>query len=541
MCCSGLWLLSRKDDELVRIHLTLQPAVDLETKNQILHGIYIADISEVRLGACSFAYAKGKHFKNFNACLSLIGSEGCLDLEFEDKEERDWWAERLEILIDEYEMVDRKRMKVVRLATLSPSGRRKPFNFNECVEVKLLQKDLEAGIQVKKYGRDGRMERRKLYLAFHNLTTTSKKAPRPRLLYLRSDELIDELDYDDNKGIDICDICEIRAGLQSYNFNKAKYIYDIKKIRSKAITIIGSERTMSFEIIEGDHNPDEIKDRILNGLELLRYSFKRLLGNFGQEDKEIAEFHRGKILMAVSRSQFYLFKDRVQRRLDEQMVVSAQSTVGVSAALTITEENLQRPVTKADIQAYRRSFTLFDTDNSGSIDATEMMKAMKELGRDINMTESKRIIKEFDNDNSGTIDIDEFIIMMRQTNKVDENVEALLNLYPALYPNKRLITVEEFTSIMNRHSFSKEETMTLSFKQERVRKKGVITERITYFYEEDEENSEEGKSDKKESLDKDDRFTDEQLAYLGEFADLDGDGMVFPQDFTYWLVQSLAD
>uniref|UniRef100_A0A7S2MTP1 EF-hand domain-containing protein n=2 Tax=Octactis speculum TaxID=3111310 RepID=A0A7S2MTP1_9STRA len=313
-------------------------------------------------------------------------------------------------------------------------------------------------------------------------------------------------------------------------------------MRTKAISIVGSERTMCFEIITDSSNSMEARDRIFSALELLRYSFKRLLANFGGEDQEVENIKNGRIILPLSRHYDYLLKPRNDRRVDEQAVIALQSTVGIMAAVTIDEEMLQRPITEEDRARYKRSFRLFDKDGSGSIDAMELMKAMNELGRPTNLDQSIKIIREFDADNSGTIEENEFIGMMRQTYQDDEAVESLLVLYNKLYPHKRLISKDEFSSVMNLYATYKDpQDINPPF----LYKKFKSGPRIFYYYDEDPEIKVKRKR-KELARDRtvtaeDDRLSQENLKSLAEFADVDADGLIYPQDYTHWLVQSLAD
>jgi len=63
-------------------------------------------------------------------------------------------------------------------------------------------------------------------------------------------------------------------------------------------------------------------------------------------------------------------------------------------------------------QAYRETFKLFDTDNSGTIDARELQFAMKALGFKPKKEEIQEMIKQADRNGDGTIDFVEFLDMM---------------------------------------------------------------------------------------------------------------------------------
>merc|ERR1719198_142869 len=54
------------------------------------------------------------------------------------------------------------------------------------------------------------------------------------------------------------------------------------------------------------------------------------------------------------------------------------------------------------------SFKRIDTDGSGEIDESELMKAMSDMGFSMTSSEAKGMIKEFDEDNNGQIDLQEY-------------------------------------------------------------------------------------------------------------------------------------
>ena len=66
-------------------------------------------------------------------------------------------------------------------------------------------------------------------------------------------------------------------------------------------------------------------------------------------------------------------------------------------------------------QYLRSAFKLFDTDNSGTIDANEIAKLLGgEEFKDVYTTEQlEEAIKEVDENGDGEIDFDEFMTMMK--------------------------------------------------------------------------------------------------------------------------------
>ncbi|XP_051127407.1 caltractin-like [Andrographis paniculata] len=63
-------------------------------------------------------------------------------------------------------------------------------------------------------------------------------------------------------------------------------------------------------------------------------------------------------------------------------------------------------------QEIKEAFELFDTDQSGTIDAKELNVAMRALGFEMSEEEITQMIAEVDKDGSGSIDFEEFCHMM---------------------------------------------------------------------------------------------------------------------------------
>ncbi|KAL8171766.1 hypothetical protein V2J09_023570 [Rumex salicifolius] len=70
------------------------------------------------------------------------------------------------------------------------------------------------------------------------------------------------------------------------------------------------------------------------------------------------------------------------------------------------------------LQEIKEAFELFDTDNSGTIDAKELNVAMRALGFEMTEEQIEQMIADVDKDGSGAIDFSEFCQMM--TAKIGE-------------------------------------------------------------------------------------------------------------------------
>merc|ERR1711907_445729 len=78
---------------------------------------------------------------------------------------------------------------------------------------------------------------------------------------------------------------------------------------------------------------------------------------------------------------------------------------------------------KADLS---EAFTLFDTDGSGAIDASELCTAMAALGFNPKKSEIDKMVREMDKDGDATIDLEEFMIMLAEKMNQKDGKEEML-------------------------------------------------------------------------------------------------------------------
>ena len=71
----------------------------------------------------------------------------------------------------------------------------------------------------------------------------------------------------------------------------------------------------------------------------------------------------------------------------------------------------------------RTAFNMFDKDNSGSIDQTEVIALLsdEELGNFVSKDAIKTAMHEIDANGDGEIDFEEFMIMMKKATELDDN------------------------------------------------------------------------------------------------------------------------
>jgi Ca2+-binding EF-hand superfamily protein len=68
--------------------------------------------------------------------------------------------------------------------------------------------------------------------------------------------------------------------------------------------------------------------------------------------------------------------------------------------------------TQKEIDEINEAFSLFDADNSGMIDGTELKSAMEALGFKPKRDEIKKMLADIDKDGNGTIEAGEFMELM---------------------------------------------------------------------------------------------------------------------------------
>ncbi len=96
-------------------------------------------------------------------------------------------------------------------------------------------------------------------------------------------------------------------------------------------------------------------------------------------------------------------------------------------------KDYERPGLSADeIEEIKEAFDIFDTDRSGAISVSELLKAMSTLGFDSKNPAIYAMIADLDEDGSGEIEFDEFLDMMtaRISNKnTKEDLSRVFKLF----------------------------------------------------------------------------------------------------------------
>jgi Ca2+-binding EF-hand superfamily protein len=87
---------------------------------------------------------------------------------------------------------------------------------------------------------------------------------------------------------------------------------------------------------------------------------------------------------------------------------------GVRKKRCIRHERRKKGLTQEETKEILKVFTLFDKDNSGNIDSSELKDAMRALGIYVNKESLKRFMEKADKDGSGSIECAEFLSLMAE-------------------------------------------------------------------------------------------------------------------------------
>ena len=77
----------------------------------------------------------------------------------------------------------------------------------------------------------------------------------------------------------------------------------------------------------------------------------------------------------------------------------------------------------------KQAWALFDNDNSGTIESSELKDVMRKLGLNPTPEELKDIIQDIDRDNDGSIDYNEFLRLMSTKLKDAQTEDELLEAF----------------------------------------------------------------------------------------------------------------
>lgn len=395
-------------------------------------GLFMSDVAEIRIGPRSHVFHSNDKPAAPNACLTLVGSEACIDMEFPTEDTRDFWAERFGLLRQRFQMLA-ARQDAFDAQMISQSGWRKPFTVTELLCMNSLKEELQVGIEVIKFASNGSWESRFLWLDYLKDITIDQSGRRPRLVLTRERRRQSSAE-DFSKGIDIADISAIRPGIAANNFDEAKSRMDLREIEHACLSIIASERTLCLRCVDalgvdgaGGMTGEQARDQMVKGLSVLVYGCPRVLGTLEKSDEAVAQVLQGQP-HNLSERYTHMLVPRSDRKFEEKAVLDASNQASFKMAGNLAED-FDAPLSDSEARRMEAAFSMFDKDGSGEIDANELLSAMQTLGKRLDLIDAKRLIDEYDFDGNGVMDLPEFLQMMRRENAVEKAVGAMENVF----------------------------------------------------------------------------------------------------------------
>lgn len=99
---------------------------------------------------------------------------------------------------------------------------------------------------------------------------------------------------------------------------------------------------------------------------------------------------------------------------DNEELVEYVFVDGIRKKKCIRHERKKKGLTKEECNEIIKVFTLFDKDNSGNIDSSELKDAMRALGIYVTKESLKKLMEKADKDGSGSIECPEFLSLMAE-------------------------------------------------------------------------------------------------------------------------------
>lgn len=219
------------DSDIYRIcAATVRPSMAERAQGKIPPGIYLRDISEIREGSDSFHFLQNKTPpEDPNCCLSLVGSERTISLEFPSKFTRDWFLVRFRLLAEDI-LVEQERLN--RKYKIWENYRQ--LNSVEIQYVSQLQALLDRGIQVSHHQLSGKIVDGVIrYEADTNTLVLYTQIPG----FLGMKETL--------MSLNISDISEVRPGSHSLAFVRTNSTEN----DGETLSVISSENVFDLQFI----------------------------------------------------------------------------------------------------------------------------------------------------------------------------------------------------------------------------------------------------------------------------------------------------
>ena len=226
-----LWL----EPELLRICVDSRRVTSADVQRSVTStGLYLRDIAEIRGGSNAYAFRNSTYPpENENFCLSLIGTETTVCIEFPSQFIRDWFLERFHLVLDDVLSVEEQEARSKRnIRTGLTTG----LSYEETTAAQQMLALLKRGIQIHHHNHQGNIVRSMIFYD-HD---TSRMCLRPSdynfLSFFSRGSLSASLSMDD--------IAEVRPGSHSYGF----VLTNSTDKSLECMSIVGTECSLDLQL-----------------------------------------------------------------------------------------------------------------------------------------------------------------------------------------------------------------------------------------------------------------------------------------------------
>jgi hypothetical protein len=202
-------------------------------------GLYLRDLAEIRSGSATYQFKNAvRKPENDNHCLALIGTECTLSLEFPDQETRDWFLERLKLVLDDVLTMDEINERNQRN---SKTGLVSALSSDETAAAQQLMALLQRGIQILHHNKAGKVLRSSVYYDADTQCLSVKATDSSFFSFFGN---IGMGQQQQNLSLHMSDIAEIRPGSHSYGFVGT----DSTDKGAECMSIVGTECVLDLQL-----------------------------------------------------------------------------------------------------------------------------------------------------------------------------------------------------------------------------------------------------------------------------------------------------
>jgi hypothetical protein len=201
-------------------------------------GLYLRDIAEIRGGADAFFFKKATPPpESPQRCISLIGTEMTICLEFPTNDVRDWFLERFKLVHEDVLSQD----ELVEWKQRTMPSTKEALSFPELSAAQQMMALLTRGVQILHHNKGGKVVRSNIYYeqASHHLTIRPVETPFfSSLLFgvFRGAHV--------EQWLHLSDIVEIRPGSHSFGFVRT----ESTDKWGECMSIVGTEATLDLQL-----------------------------------------------------------------------------------------------------------------------------------------------------------------------------------------------------------------------------------------------------------------------------------------------------